>query len=156
MKLYEITELQRAAEQEDDAEIKHDLKELIATEIKEKAQNIVMLIKNKEADIEAIDNEIKRLQQLKKRHIAQLENVKEYTIYNLNKMEQNSVNTTLGQIRISTSTSVLIENIEQLPAKFVTIKQTMTPDKLAIKKEIKEGNEVPGAKVITNYSLQIK
>jgi len=43
-----------------------------------------------------------------------------------------------------------------LPAKFVTIKQTMTPDKLAIKKEIKEGNEVPGAKVITNYSLQIK
>ena len=156
MKLYEITELQRAAEQEDDAEIKHDLKELIATEIKEKAQNIVMLIKNKEADIEAIDNEIKRLQQLKKRHIAQLENVKEYTIYNLNKMEQNSVNTTLGQIRISTSTSVLIENIEQLPSKFLTVKQTLVPDKTAIKKAIKEGNEVPGAKVITNYSLQIK
>jgi len=156
MKLYEITELQRAAEQEDDAEIKHDLKELIATEIKEKAQNIVMLIKNKEADIEAIDNEIKRLQQLKKRHIAQLENVKEYTIYNLNKMEQNSVNTTLGQIRISTSTSVLIENIEQLPSKFLTVKQTLVPDKTAIKKAIKEGREVAGAKVVTNYNLQIK
>lgn len=156
MKLYEITELQRAAEQEEDAEIKQDLKELIAIEIKEKAQNIVMTIKNKEADIEAIDNEIKRLQQLKKRHIAQLENVKEYTIYNLNKMEQNSVNTTLGQIRISTSTSTLIENIEQLPSKFLTVKQEFIPDKAAIKKAIQSGEQVEGAVLLTNYNLQIK
>ena len=93
MKLYEITELQRVLEEENDEEIKHDLKDLIGKELQEKAQNVIMLIKNKEANIEAIDNEIKRLQQLKKRHIAQLENVKEYTIYNLNKMEQNSVTT---------------------------------------------------------------
>ena len=156
MKLYKITALQQAAEQEEDAEIKHDLQELIATELKGKAQNIVMLIKNKEANIEAIDNEIKRLQQLKKRNNTQLEKIKEYTIYNLNKLGHKSVNTVLGQLNISVSTSTLIENIEHLPSKFVTVKQELIPDKTAIKKAIQAGEKVEGAVLLTNYNLQIK
>ena len=46
--------------------------------------------------------------------------------------------------------------MELIPAEFVTIKQTVQPDKTAIKKAIKEGREVAGAKVVVNYNLQIK
>ena len=48
MRLYEITELQKELEREDDAEIKQDLQELIAVELKNKSNNIVYVIKNLE------------------------------------------------------------------------------------------------------------
>ena len=58
MNLYEITELQKELEREEDAEVKQDLQELIATELKNKSNNIVYVIKNLEGNNAAIDAEI--------------------------------------------------------------------------------------------------
>ena len=74
-------------------------------------------------------------------------------------MQQNnidSIKTDLATFSLRKSESTDIENIEQISQEFITVKQTFVPDKTAIKKAIKEGREVAGAKVVTNYNLQIK
>ena len=156
MKLYEITELQKELEREEDAEIKRDLQELIALELKNKSNNIVYVIKNLESNNAAIDAEIDRLQALKKRNSSNIEKVKSNILWFMQQNNVDTIKSDLATFSKRKSESTDIENIELIPQEFITIKQTFTPDKTAIKKAIKEGREVAGAKVITNYSLQIK
>ena len=156
MKLYEITELQKELEKEEDAEIKQDLQELIAIELKNKSNNIVYAIKNLESNNAAIDAEIERLQALKKKNSSNIEKVKSNILWFMQQNNVETIKSDLATFSRRKSESTDIENIELIPQEFITIKQTFTPDKTAIKKAIKEGREVAGAKVITNYSLQIK
>ena len=156
MKLYEITELQKELEKEEDAEIKQDLQELIAVELEKKSNNIVYVIKNLESNNTAIDAEIERLQQLKKKNSSNIEKIKSNILWF---MQQNNVDTIKSELATFSkrkSESTDIENIEQIPQEFITVKQTFVPDKTAIKKAFKEGREVAGAKVVVNYNLQIK
>ena len=156
MKLYESTELQKELEKEEDAEIKQDLQELIAIELKNKSNNIVYAIKNLESNNAAIDAEIERLQALKKKNSSNIEKVKSNILWFMQQNNVETIKSDLATFSRRKSESTDIENIELIPQEFITIKQTFTPDKTAIKKAIKEGREVAGAKVITNYSLQIK
>ena len=156
MKLYEITELQKELEKEEDAEIKQDLQELIAVELKNKSNNIVYVIKNLEGNNAAIDAEIERLQALKKRNSSNIDKIKSNILWFMQQNNVDTIKSDLATFSKRKSESTDIENIEQIPQEFITVKQTFVPDKTAIKKAIKEGVEVPGAKVVTNYSLQIK
>ena len=156
MKLYEITELQKELEREEDAEIKQDLQELIATELKNKSNNITYVIKNLEGNNAAIDVEIERLQALKKRNSSNIDKIKSNILWFMQENNVDTIKSDLATFSIRKSESTDIENVELIPAEFVTIKQTVQPDKTAIKKAIKEGREVAGAKVVVNYNLQIK
>ena len=156
MNLYEITALQQAAEQEEDADIKQDLQEVIAIELEKKSNNIIYAIKNLEGNNVAIDAEIERLQALKKRNSSNIEKVKSNILWFMQQNNIDTIKTDLATFGKRKSESTDIENIELIPQEFITIKQTFTPDKTAIKKAIKEGREVAGAKVVINYSLQIK
>lgn len=156
MKLYEITELQKELEREDDEELKQDLQELIAVELEKKSNNIVYVIKNLEGNNAAIDAEIERLQALKKRNSSNIDKVKSNILWFMQENNVDTIKSDLATFSKRKSESTDIESIELIPQEFITIKQTFTPDKTAIKKAIKEGREVAGAKVITNYSLQVK
>ena len=156
MKLYEITELQKELEREEDAEVKQDLQELIAVELKNKSNNIVYVIKNLEGNNVAIDAEIERLQQLKKRNSSNIDKIKSNILWFMKENTIDTIKSDLATFSLRKSESTDIENIEQIPQEFITVKQTFVPDKTAIKKAIKEGREVTGAKVVVNYNLQIK
>ena len=156
MNLYEITELQKELEREEDAEVKQDLQELIAIELKNKSNNITYVIKNLEGNNAAIDAEIERLQALKKRNSSNIEKIKSNILWFMQQNNVDTIKSDLATFSIRKSESTDIENVELIPAEFVTIKQTIQPDKTAIKKAIKDGREVTGAKVVVNYNLQIK
>ena len=156
MNLYEITELQKELEKEEDAEVKQDLQELISIELKNKSNNIVYVIKNLEGNNAAIDAEIERLQQLKKRNSSNIDKVKSNILWFMQQNNVDTIKSDLATFSIRKSESTDIENIEQIPQEFITVKQTFVPDKTAIKKAIREGKEVTGAKVVVNYNLQIK
>ena len=96
MKLYEITELQKELEKEDDAEIKQDLQELIAVELKNKSNNIVYVIKNLEGNNAAIDAEIERLQALKKRNSSNIEKIKSNILFFMQQKNIDSIKTDLA------------------------------------------------------------
>ena len=156
MNLYEITELQKELEREEDAEVKQDLQELIAIELKNKSNNITYAIKNLEGNNAAIDAEIERLQQLKKRNSSNIDKIKSNILWFMQQNNIDTIKSNLATFSLRKSESTDIENIEQIPQEFITIKQIFEPNKTAIKKAIKKGAEVPGAKVIINYSLQVK
>ena len=63
-------------------------------------------------------------------------------------------------IRISThkSESIALDDEKLLDKKFIKVEviTKQSPDKKAIKKAIKSGEEVAGARLCTNYTLQIK
>ena len=156
MNLYEITALQQTAEQEEDAEIKQDLQELISIELEKKSNNIIYAIKNLESNNVAIDAEIERLKAIKERNVKNVDSIKNHI---LNFMKTNSIDkiqTDLATFSTRKSKSTQIDNIELIPSEFVTVKQTFQPDKTAIKKAIEAGKEVAGASIIENVSLQIK
>ena len=156
MKLYEITELQQAVEQEEDAEIKQDLQEVIEFELEKKSNNIVYAIKNLEGNNLAIDAEIKRLQKMKEKNDKNIESIKSNVLFFMQQNNLDKIKTDLATFSTRKSKSTQIDNIELIPSEFVTVKQAFQPDKAAIKKAIESGREVAGANVVENISLQIK
>ena len=152
MKLYEITELEKKMEIEEDEEIKNTLQEMVKMELQEKAANIVKVIKNKESDIEAIDIEIKRLQAIKKQQESKMQQFKEYVLYNMQAMNLDKVQTPLGTLSIRQGTAIQIDE-SKLPESAFIIER-----KPKGKTELKEMGltEEQGVEKITNYSLQIR
>lgn len=121
-----------------------------------KLEGCALWIKNLEADVEAMKVEEKKLAE--RRRV--LENKAEYMrAYVCNSMA------TFGDLKIETarvalsfrkSEAVAIVEATALPREFVTVKTTEAPDKTAIKKALKAGQDVPGAALEVRYNLQVK
>ena len=156
MRLYEITELQNELELEEDNELKQDLQELIAIELKKKSNNIVYAIKNLEGNNLAIDAEIARLKAIKEKNVKNIDSIKNHILNFMKTNNIDKIQTDLATFSTRKSKSTQVDNIELLPQEFITVKQTFHPDKTAIKKAIESGIEVAGASVVENISLQIK
>ncbi len=116
----------------------------------------------------AIDDEIKRLQELKKRNSKKVDNIKKFLLYNYNKTGLK--NFQLRSINIRKSSSIEIDdniNIENIPEEFLNIKTVKTISKEKVKKYLDEvfvdgnSNEImpnylPWARINTNYNVTIK
>jgi hypothetical protein len=125
-------------------------------ELQQKAINYAYVIKTVEYDISAIDEELKRLQAVKKAKNNVIDRMKESVvnamgIYGMEKISSPTMNLSLRK-----SESIQIINESQIPDGFKTQKITITPDKTRIKEAIKDGDEVQGAVLSVNYNLQIK
>lgn len=126
------------------------------SELKEKAVNYGYAIKQMEHEVSAVDLEIKRLHELKKRNDNAIDRMK-LAISNAMKLygiEQ--VESSFLKLSFRKSESVDIINEAQLAPEYLTTKITTTPNKTAIKSAIKQGVEVEGAVLSTNFNLQIK
>ena len=66
------------------------------------------------------------------------------------------IQTDLYKIGLRASESTIIENEDDVPAKFKVIKQTIVVDKAAVKNAIKNGETVKGAYLQKNNNLSIK
>jgi uncharacterized protein YktB (UPF0637 family) len=125
-------------------------------ELQQKAINYAYVIKTVEYDISAIDEELKRLQAVKKAKNNVIDRMKESVvnamgIYHMEKISSPTMNLSLRR-----SESVEVDLTEALPDDFKITKTTVTPDKVAIKQAIKQGENITGATLKVNYSLQIK
>ena len=54
------------------------------------------------------------------------------------------------------STATEVDDLDAIPAEYKTTKVEVVADKTAIKKAIQDGEDVPGAHLVENVSLQIK
>jgi hypothetical protein len=116
MKLYEITEFVMDFEDSKDVlepeEIEY-INNQISKMVQEKSVGIIKYSKNIEYQISAIDDEIKRLQAMKKAKQKSMESFKEYLKNNMKAMGIEKIDTGLGKIsfRKSTSTNVVEEKL---------------------------------------------
>ena len=116
---------------------------------KDKVDGISKWMVNIDADVTALDNEIKRLQARKKvnanLHARLKEYIKEGMITaNIKKMQAGTV----MQAVAKNPPSVEVTDKNLIPAKFVTIEMVKTIKKAVLLQALKDGEDVPGAKLI--------
>lgn len=120
-----------------------------------KSENYVHVIKSQEAYLSAIDNEIKRLQALKKQKEKAVDVLKSYLLQAV----ENFGTFTSGFFTFSTRKSSSVEvfcDVNDLPSTYKTAKVTMTADKAEIKKALQSGEQIDGCAIIEKHNLQIK
>jgi chromosome condensin MukBEF ATPase and DNA-binding subunit MukB len=166
MKLYEITKTFQELSEILDNELTPEQEQLLATlwkknelKLEEKAENIVFLEKETDADIEKISAEIKRLQERKKVLQNKKEKLRKFLLENMLTAGMRKIKTALFSITVRKPTeSIDFDddfNVANLPEDLQTVK--IEPNKTAIKKFYSSTNTLPkGVKIKRKNSLLIK
>jgi len=138
---------------EEGAEGLEDTLESIELALEDKLEGYAMVIKNVESDVEGLKAEIKRLSERKTTLENGIKRMKENMQFALEISGNKSVKTPRFTIGLRKSTAVQIEDEEVIPEEFVKVTKTISRSELA--ERLKE-QEVPGAKLVENQSLQIR
>jgi hypothetical protein len=125
-------------------------------QLQSKAVDYCYVIKQLDYDCEQIDNEIARLNKLKKVRANLTDRLKNTVSSAMQLYEVEKIETPLIKLSFRNSESVEITNEQQLDACFIVTKTVTTPDKKAIKDAIKNGELVEGATISYNKNLQIR
>lgn len=158
--LYEISkEALVIASALEDGELTEDLENQLVinqNELQNKSINYGFVIKESEHNINAIDEEIKRLQSLrkveenkKKRLLTAVSDAMK--LYSIDKIE-----TPVMKLFFRSSKTVEVISMGQLPNEYKVDKTTTSADKKKIKEAIENGETVEGAIINKNQNLQIK
>lgn len=124
--------------------------------IKDKSNWICKVLQNIEWSISSIDNEIERLNKLKKSYKSNKDRLKEYIKFNLEKMWIEKIDTDLFKISFRKSESVEITDEDTISKEYKKEITTMKVDKTSIKEALKEWKEIKWAFLKENNNLQIK
>ena len=162
--LYEITNsflnlMNKAEEGEITEEEYNKIGEELALQLQAKSPNLIGYYQNENSLIEAIDSQIKRLQELKKVKQNNLDRYKQYLKDNMERLGITKLETEIGSMSIAKSPiSVEIINEEAIPNEFKQIITTTKIDKKAISDNFKSTGEIPDGVVIhtDNTNLRIK
>lgn len=161
MKLYEITDQYAAVIDmldscEDQTEIEDTL-ESIEAAFDQKVENIVKLIRSKEAEKEAVLNESKRLKERADKITKSIDFLKEYIKREMQNIGKEKVESTLFNIKLAWNPpKVDIHDESQIPQEYFTVKEIKAVDKRAILESLKNGNDIPGAGITRDRGLRIR
>ena len=129
--------------------------EELTKDLKEKSSNVIAVVRNQELTIEAIDNEIKRLKAMKDGIENRLDKFKTYIKNAMLTNGIEKIDTNLGSIKFTKSTSTEIYDESLIDKKFIETVITEKISKEKIKKALKAGEEVQGARLVENKNLKI-
>jgi hypothetical protein len=124
----------------------------------EKAKAVVTIANDFKRNVEVIDSEIARLNDLKKSMISQQNSLKEYLRLNMERTGIKKIQCDLFTITLRKgSQTAQINDESALPDEYVTVKTTVSPDKRSILSSLKNGEDIPGAELATGKtSILIK
>lgn len=162
MKLYEITEAMADLEKMLDDGIPEDQLtdtiEEMKGEFKDKAESILFILANMDAQIDAYKNEEKRLSDKRKAEEKRVEKLKEYLLINMQELNYGEVNNGVMSAKIRKGAPVLvIDNEDLIPIEWKKISTSVSVDKRELLKALKDGKEAEGASIGTGKNtLAIK
>lgn len=164
MKLYEIQQgmidtLDIFLESEGNDLDKENYSEImifLRDELKNKSSSLLKYIQDLQAQNKSAKEEADRLQKLSKVRANKIERLKEYLISTLQILEVKKIETDLGSYGLRKSSSVDVYDMSVLPNEFIRVTEERKADKEKIKEYIKANGELQGARVVENYSLQIR
>ena len=153
----------------EDEEQFNELYNSIQIDLNTKLDNTNCLQKMLDGEIEVIDKEIKRLTAEKSARVRKKEWLKnrvdtfvrrqftdEHGNLDTEGLNKYKIDLPHSKISYRKSDSVDVFNMDLLPTKYIKKKVEESPDKTSIKNDIKNGKEISGARIITNYNIQIK
>jgi len=129
------------------------LLEITEKDLQSKSISYLSVIRSKESFINQIDEEIKRLQALKKVNTNITTRLKD----NLLMAVKMFGNFEVGLTKFGTrkSQSIFVEDVNSLPSQYKVVKITESADKKALKDAIKSGEMIHGVELQNNLSLKI-
>lgn len=156
MTLYEIADkfndILDSCEDMDDNELGNALFEVNA-EFADKIQNCVYFVRNQEADIAAISDEIKRLQERKAVKQRKIDNIKKYMKSGMETMQRPKIEYAEFTVRIQNNPpKIEIADESIIPEQFKKYETVCKIDK----KAIKEAGGCLGAEIVQEESVRIK
>ena len=168
MNLYELTteyeRLQSMLEteaEENDGLVSDELLEALAAaneDIDNKVEACAKIVKNLEAERDAVDAERARLKSRSESLDRNIDRLKNAVLTAMERADKPKVKTALFTVYPRESVSVKVDNEVLLP-RDLCAKEVVTvykPDKKAIRKVIEEGGTVDGARLEKSVSLQIR
>jgi hypothetical protein len=149
-KLYDISaeykELVAMSEDDEMAIAIADTLEGIEGEFNDKANAIVSMVLNMDGDVEPIDSAIARLQARKKVIQNKQASLKNYLRENMERTGIKKISCPMFTITcVPGRENAYIDNEDALPEDYLSVKTTISPDKTAITKALKEGTTIEGA-----------
>lgn len=130
--------------------------EYLKEELSTKSSLLIEYIRNLELESKAAKEEADRLQKLSKSKANKIDSLKKYLANIMQSLEKRKIETNLGSYGLRKSSKVEVYDMQLLPKTLLRVKEDIQPDKEKIADYIKLNGEVLGAKIIENYSLQIK
>lgn len=131
----------------------------ILDSFQEKSVNVVMVARQFDSHCDAIDSEIKRLQDLKKQRKNTAEKLRDYLLNNMMAAQIELIDHPLMSIKIRNNPeSVEVFEESLVPSDYMAwpAMPAPKPDKTKIKTAIKTGVEIPGCKLVRSNSLLVK
>lgn len=127
--------------------------EINERELQSKSIAYLEVVRSKEATNTLIDNEIKRLQQLKKVNTNILTRLNENLLQAVFMFGDFEVG--LTKFGTHKSSSIIVDDVNTLPTEFKTIKITESANKKELKDAIKRGESIKGVDLVENLNLKI-
>ncbi|MBR6636981.1 MAG: siphovirus Gp157 family protein [Phascolarctobacterium sp.] len=162
MKLYEINkQLERLLELDEERMVDAETGEILTAEQvdelvlarEEKIEGCLLFVKNKLAEAEALKAEIEKLTARMKAAKNKADWCKEYV-----RMELNGEKFSTARVAVSYGKSklVYIDEGATLPEEFVRTKTIVEADKVALKKALEAGIDIPGVELLEKQTIRIK
>jgi hypothetical protein len=149
--------LESIAEQE--GEITPEQDEQLAInryELETKAVDYSMAILQLNAWVEMADKEAKRVTAIKNAYKKTSETLKQRITDAMERYDIKEVKDATIKVSLRKSVQTIIDDLDQVPKQYKTVKVETTPDKTAIKKAIQEGEIIEGAHLEEKNNLQIR
>ena len=164
MKLYEISQgmidtLDIFLESEGSDLDKENYSEImlfLRDELKNKSSSLLQYIQDLQAKSKIAKEESDRLLKLSKVRLNKAERLKSYLVSTLQALEMKKIETDLGSYGLRRSSAVDVYDMAVLPDEFIRVTEERKADKEKIKEYIKANGELKGARIVDNYSLQIR
>lgn len=159
MKLYELPESLATLESlvDEEAIDENGLQmaiDLLGEQVEQKMDGIVRLVRNWEAEADAIDAEMRRLRGRSTALHNQSKRLREYAVNCLRAANRYKVTLPIATAYIGKSEALEITvPPEALPARY--IKVVLEPDKMSIKQALKGGEAIEGAELVQKEYLLI-
>lgn len=118
-----------------------------------KIENCILYAKSLKADGESIEEEAKALIERAKQKFNKAERILGYVEFTLNGAE---FETAKCRVTYRPSQTVEIVNESAIPDKYLKVTTTSRPDRMAIKKVLKDGGLVPGTVLVDHKRMQVK
>ena len=125
-------------------------------ELKNKSSSLLKYIQDLQAKSKIAKEESDRLLKLSKVRLNKAERLKSYLVSTLQALEMKKIETDLGSYGLRRSSAVDVYDMAALPEEFVRVTEERKADKEKIKEYIKTNGELKGARIVDNYSLQIR
>lgn len=157
VKLYELIDELKAIEDkiiEGGGEVTEELEQALEASslaVKDKTTGIMSWVRNLDADVTAVDAEIKRLSAIKTVKKNLQTRLKGFIKMCMEGADLTKIDTPLGTLAIAKNPpSVEVVDEDKVPAPYVVIKHTPTIDKQTALVDLKAGKDIEGLRLVTD------